>query len=131
MIEKDPWFQLISAPETNILTYRLVPPDVQAARFSLETNELLNRLTVELQKNQRERGKNFVSRTTLTPDLTERTPTVVFRVVLANPLTTDEILREVLDEQLELCEQPHIQRLLSKIRENAMADRRRIVSRAD
>jgi glutamate decarboxylase len=114
MIDKDPWFQLISAPETNILTYRLVPPEVQAAPFSIETNELLNRLMVELQKNQRERGQNFVSRTTLTPELTQRTPTVVFRVVLANPLTTDEILREVLDEQLALCEQAHIQRLLSK-----------------
>lgn len=121
MIEKDPWFQLISAPETNILTYRLVPPEVQAAPFSLETNELLNRLMVELQKNQRERGKNFVSRTTLTPVMTQRAPTVVFRVVLANPLTTDEILREVLDEQLELCEQPHIQRLLAKIRESVAA----------
>lgn len=132
MIERDPWFQLISAPETNILTYRLVPPEVQAAPYSRHTNELLNRLTVELQKNQRERGKNFVSRTTLTPELTERTPTVVFRVVLANPLTTDEILREVLDEQLALCDQPHIQRLLSKIRESVvLADRRGIEPRAE
>jgi glutamate decarboxylase len=99
---------------------------VQAAPFSLATNELLNRLMVDLQKNQRERGKNFVSRTTLTPIVCQRAQTVVFRVVLANPLTTDEILREVLDEQLELCEQPHIQRLLAQICESAgvLADRR-------
>jgi len=71
---------------------------------------------VELQKVQRERGKNFVSRTTLTPDLSQRRPTVVFRVVLANPLTTDEILREVLDEQRELCELAGPQQLIRKMR---------------
>lgn len=116
MVSDDPWFELVSAPETNILTYRLVPPDVQRAPFNPETNELLNRLTVELQKVQRERGKNFVSRTTLTPETSQRRPTVVFRVVLANPLTTDEILREVLDEQLELCQLPRPKQLIEKIR---------------
>lgn len=116
MVGDDPWFELVSAPETNILTYRLVPPDVQRAPFNPETNELLNRLTVELQKVQRERGKNFVSRTTLTPESSQRLPTVVFRVVLANPLTTDEILREVLDEQLELCQLPRPKQLIEKIR---------------
>lgn len=116
MVSDDPWFELVSAPETNILTYRLVPPDVQRAPFNPETNELLNRLTVELQKVQRERGKNFVSRTTLTPESSQHRPTVVFRVVLANPLTTDEILREVLDEQLELCQLPRPKQLIEKIR---------------
>lgn len=116
MIEEDPWFELVSKPETNILTYRLVPPDVQSAPFSVETNDLLNRLTVELQKIQRERGKNFVSRTTLTPEICHGRPTVVFRVVLANPLTTDEILREVLDEQRELCELPRPKQLIQKMR---------------
>lgn len=116
MVADDPWFELVSAPETNILTYRLVPPDVQRAPFNPETNELLNRLTVELQKVQRERGKNFVSRTTLTPETSQHRPTVVFRVVLANPLTTDEILREVLDEQLELCQLPRPKQLIEKIR---------------
>jgi glutamate decarboxylase len=41
---------------------------------------------------------------------------VVFRVVLANPLTTDEILREVLDEQLELAKLPRHQDLIQSIR---------------
>jgi glutamate decarboxylase len=116
MIEDDPWFELVSPPETNILTYRLVPPDVQRAPFSLEANQLLNQLIVEMQKVQRERGKNFVSRTTLTPELALQNPTVVFRVVLANPLTTEEILREVLDEQLELAELPRHQQLIAQIR---------------
>lgn len=116
MIQEDPWFELVSEPETNILTYRLVPPEVQRAPFSLEANKLLNQLIVELQKVQRERGKNFVSRTTLTPASAEHNPTVVFRVVLANPLTTDEILREVLDEQLELAKLPRHQDLIQSIR---------------
>lgn len=123
MINDDPWFQLVSPPETNILTYRLVPPDVQAAPYSAEANRLLNHLIVEIQKIQRERGKNFVSRTTLTPDVTQNNPTVVFRVVLANPLTTDEILREVLDEQLALCELPHPKQLIERIRAAAGASR--------
>ena len=116
MIDRDPSFQLVTAPETNILTYRLVPPDVQNSPFSPRVNTLLNHLTVELQKNQREHGKSFVSRTTLTPSACQGMETVVFRVVLANPLTTDQILREILDEQRALCEQPNAKRLLDLIR---------------
>lgn len=116
MIQDDPWFELVSAPETNILTYRLVPPEVQRAPFSLEAHQLMNQLIVEMQKVQRERGQTFVSRTTLTPEVTQHQPTVVFRVVLANPLTTDEILRELLDEQLELAKLPRHQQLIEQIR---------------
>lgn len=34
--------------------------------------------------------------------------TTVFRVVLANPLTTNEILLNVLEEQIELAQDSHI-----------------------
>jgi glutamate decarboxylase len=41
----------------------------------------------------------------------------VLRVVLANPLTTDEILVSVLTEQCEIMQQPEIQALLQQIEE--------------
>ena len=65
-------------------------------------NDLLSGLTKFIQKRQREEGKSFVSRTRLTPARYHRQDTVVFHIVLANPLTTDQILHDVLDEQVEL-----------------------------
>ncbi|GAM71691.1 glutamate decarboxylase [Vibrio sp. JCM 19236] len=65
-------------------------------------NELLNSLTQFIQKRQRENGLSFVSRTTLTPHQFDNLTTTVFRVVLANPLTTKEILQNILKEQKEI-----------------------------
>jgi glutamate/tyrosine decarboxylase-like PLP-dependent enzyme len=124
---------MITHPETNILTYRLVPADVQqwlARSASLSTDvvdgvhQLLNALTVEVQKTQREQGKSFVSRTTLTPPVTNGATTVVFRVVLANPLTTNEILREILDEQVEIASEGAAANILQQIRAIMGADAR-------
>jgi glutamate decarboxylase len=101
-------FELVSSPELNILTYRWVPAQVQAAlrdadtARSIEINDVLSRITRTIQKTQRELGKAFVSRTRLTPDRYGRQLITVFRVVLANPLTTDEVLRYVIDEQREI-----------------------------
>jgi glutamate decarboxylase len=39
----------------------------------------------------------------------------VLRVVLANPLTTDEILASVLAEQCQIVKQPEIQVLLQQV----------------
>jgi glutamate decarboxylase len=41
----------------------------------------------------------------------------VLRVVLANPLTTDEILAAILAEQCEIVQQPEIQALLGQVAE--------------
>lgn len=104
-------FELITEPELCILTYRYVPAQVQKAMASANPeqlarfNELLNGLTKFIQKRQREEGKSFVSRTRLTPVKYQRQETIVFRVVLANPLTTEQILREVLVEQDQLAQQ--------------------------
>ena len=62
----------------------------------------LNRITKFIQKTQRERGKAFVSRTRLEPARYYHFPCIVFRVVLANPLTTPDILEDILREQREL-----------------------------
>ena len=107
-------FELISRPELNILTYRYCPAKVQQALALADPlqqerlNTGLNRVTKFIQKTQRERGKAFVSRTRLEPVAYQRFPCIVFRVVLANPLTTDEILRDILSEQAELAQEAGI-----------------------
>ncbi|NMT17604.1 putative pyridoxal-dependent aspartate 1-decarboxylase, partial [Vibrio parahaemolyticus] len=79
-------------------------------------NELINELTQFIQKRQRETGKSFVSRTRLNPDQWQRMNTIVFRVVLANPLTTNEILSSVLDEQREIAKQaPNLMKRIQQL----------------
>lgn len=108
MIEEEPDFELITRPELNILTYRYCPETVQNALEIADPlqaeklNTCLNRITKFIQKTQRERGKAFVSRTRLEPSRYDHFPCIVFRVVLANPLTTREILSDILIEQREL-----------------------------
>ncbi|KOO11810.1 glutamate decarboxylase, partial [Vibrio xuii] len=70
-----------------------------------ELNELLNEWTKFIQKRQRETGKSFVSRTRLNPSQWDRLNTIVFRVVLANPLTGQDILNSVLEEQRHIAAQ--------------------------
>src|SRR5690606_1877374 len=108
MIDEQPDFELITRPELNILTYRYCPEPVQQALAIADElqaekmNTCLNRITKFIQKTQRERGKAFVSRTRLEPARYYHFPCIVFRVVLANPLTTPEILADILKEQREL-----------------------------
>jgi glutamate decarboxylase len=115
MIDNEPDFELITRPELNILTYRYCPKNVQDALASAtadqseKINTCLNRITKFIQKTQRERGKAFVSRTRLEPARHGHLPCIVFRVVLANPLTTREILADILTEQRELAKEEDIQ----------------------
>ncbi|BBO81220.1 glutamate decarboxylase [Desulfosarcina ovata subsp. sediminis] len=102
-INRRSMFELITAPELNILTYRLVPDGLRESKESNETISgesrlrMLNHVNIQIQRLQREAGNSFVSRTTLRrsgqPD------TVVLRVVLMNPRTTPKILNAILDEQ--------------------------------
>ncbi|MGF1723717.1 pyridoxal-dependent aspartate 1-decarboxylase PanP [Photobacterium nomapromontoriensis] len=111
LIEAHPDFELITEPELCLLTYRYVPASTQKALLLAtreERDELLDALddiTKFIQKRQRESGKSFVSRTRITPEKWDRKLTTVFRVVLANPLTTDHILISVLEEQLTIAKQ--------------------------
>lgn len=122
-IQRAPDFQLVSEPELCILTYRYVPAEVQ--QTLIEGNEatksclrnLLNQFTANIQKRQRESGKSFVSRTRLTPAEYDHESTVVFRVVLANPLTTKQILLDILAEQRDIAQKdPIYKQLLSVAR---------------
>ncbi|OXX73634.1 glutamate decarboxylase, partial [Vibrio sp. V19_P1S1T109] len=105
LIKEQDDFELISEPELCLLTYRYIPAFVrQALQQALpnqkaELNELLNEITQFVQKKQRETGRSFVSRTRLNPERWDKLDTIVFRVVLANPLTTHAILHSILDEQ--------------------------------
>ncbi|MEF3021626.1 putative pyridoxal-dependent aspartate 1-decarboxylase [Vibrio mimicus] len=111
LIEAQADFELVSQPELCLLTYRYLPAHVRVALEQsqgaqrAQLNELLNELTKFIQKKQRETGKSFVSRTQLHPHQWDKLATIVFRVVLANPLTTKDILRNVLDEQREIAQQ--------------------------
>lgn len=122
-IEAHPDFELVTEPELNILTYRYVPAWVQQllaqapAEQVVRINGVLDKIIEAMQKRQREAGKTFVSRTSLAPGRYNGTVITVFRVVLANPLTTEEILSAVLDEQCEIASHPDIQALLGQIRE--------------
>ncbi|GIB49366.1 putative pyridoxal-dependent aspartate 1-decarboxylase [Vibrio cholerae] len=111
LIDAQTDFELVSQPELCLLTYRYLPAHVGMALEKsqgvqrAQLNELLNELTKFIQKKQRETGKSFVSRTQLNPHQWDKLATIVFRVVLANPLTTKEILHNVLDEQREIAQQ--------------------------
>jgi putative pyridoxal-dependent aspartate 1-decarboxylase len=122
LIEAHPSFQLTSEVSTNILTYRYVPLawkvpleelkskaqsgspflDQEKAALLFAT-AVLNEVNVEVQKEQRQEGKSFVSRTTL-ESVYPGLETVVFRAVPFNPLTIEPILQSVLEEQKTLGE---------------------------
>lgn len=111
IIQQHPDFELITKPELCLLTYRYNPEQVQqylstcSADSSEEINDLLDKLTKFIQKRQRENGKSFVSRTRIEVQKYNGRKTLVFRVVLANPLTSKDILVDVLKEQVELAQE--------------------------
>jgi glutamate decarboxylase len=127
MIKEHPDYELVTSPELNILTYRYNPAPVQEAlrradiEMTREINELLDKVIKRIQKRQREAGKSFVSRTRLAPARYHDETITVFRAVLANPLTTEDILVSVLEEQCEWARHPEISPLLDRLQEMTAA----------
>ena len=121
MIDAHPDFELSAKPELNILNYRYVPSEIQSQLASasdaekIEINKVLDRVTKQLQKLQRAKGRSFVSRTRFSQAHYQREPVSVFRVVLANPMTTIETLQSVLDEQVKLGAKKSIRAILREI----------------
>lgn len=119
MISSTADFELISAPELNILTYRFRPAAAAAAlaagAASAGINTTLNAINRTMQKVQRNRGVSFVSRTTLNPVRYDRQRITVFRVVLANPLTTLDILSRMLEEQRQIATLPSLKPLFEEL----------------
>ena len=101
-------FELVTSPTLSLLTYRVCPQSVQQTLLALPAgkaqrlNGKVDRLVVNVQKLQREAGKSFVSRTRLESPTYGAYPITVFRVVLANPLTTLADLKAILQEQHEI-----------------------------
>ncbi|KEY91217.1 glutamate decarboxylase [Candidatus Photodesmus blepharus] len=108
LINQQSDFELLSQPELCLLTYRYIPHRIQkilsmaSEKEIIEINALINELTKFIQKRQRDIGKSFVSRTKLNPVKWKRIEIVAFRVVLANPLTTLDILKDILIEQRKI-----------------------------
>ena len=119
MITQHSHFELITEPTLSLLTYRLRPlhlANMGEAPLSQiqKINTELDKLTVSIQKQQREAGKSFVSRTRFEAQQYSGALITVFRVVLANPLTTEKDLINILNEQVVLAEKHPIWQQLSK-----------------
>ena len=123
LIKQHPEFELITEPELSILNYRYVPSHIQMAlkkanpKLQSDVNALLDKVTKRMQKQQRAAGKTFVSRTRFSVFKYNKEPISVFRVVLANPMTTVETLRAILVEQSNLAKRDGTQKILNEIRE--------------
>jgi putative pyridoxal-dependent aspartate 1-decarboxylase len=109
-------FEMMNEPELFIVNYRFVPKDVlknlkiwtaalknaghDEAHGYLKrirgVNRLLNSFNIQLHKEMRADDTTFVSRTTLESTRYRPQEIVVLRAVLINPLTTGEILTEIL-----------------------------------
>jgi len=104
-------FELMTKPELCILTYRYAPKAVQQLlahsddALQTKVNDLLGKLTKFIQKRQREDGRSFVSRTRIKIERYHGDKVIVFRVVLANPLTSHENLQDILAEQCVLAQE--------------------------
>lgn len=104
-------FELITKPELCLLTYRYAPKAVQELlarsdeNTQAELNLTLGKLTKFIQKRQREDGRSFVSRTRIEVARYGGEKIIVFRVVLANPLTSQAILQDILHEQTQLAQE--------------------------
>lgn len=102
-----PEFELLAEPDLNLLTYRYIPESLKerAARKQLtETDNLaINEFNERLQKSQRQAGRTFVSRTTkIISCFGNIIPIIALRAVLANPLTTEDDIDAVLDDQIQI-----------------------------
>ncbi len=121
LVENHENFEAMSSPELFIFTYRFIPGEVQEKLNSLmsrikdsgenhealrkkvrKINNILNTLNVELHRSIREEDNSFVSRTRLESTRYYPQKVVVLRSVTINPLTTEEILQEIIEEQNRL-----------------------------
>ena len=102
-----PEFELLANPTLNILLYRYIPESLRgkfnAGILSEEDAQWINRLNKRLQKTQRQSGHSFVSRTTLLTTIDGQTTSVVaLRAVISNPLTTEQDIDSILEEQIRI-----------------------------
>ncbi|MCC5666138.1 putative pyridoxal-dependent aspartate 1-decarboxylase [Nostoc sp. CHAB 5784] len=102
-----PEFELLAEPDTNLLIYRYIPEKFRKAvankQLTEKTNEMINDFNEDLQKMQRHIGRTFISRTTKNRINFDKEITVTaMRAVIANPLTTEEDIDAVLNDQIQI-----------------------------
>jgi glutamate decarboxylase len=122
LVEGHDSFEQMNFPELFIFNYRFVPRTVRekldmlmreknhinekkrsvAAIRIKRINHVLNQLNIELHRAIRQEDNSFVSRTILESTRYEPQKIVVLRALTINPLTTSEVLREIIDEQNRL-----------------------------
>ena len=109
LVEAHENFEVMNTPELFIFNYRFVPAAVQtflAAQADPgrieRINEIINMMNIELHRAIRKKDTSFVSRTVLESTRYAPQPLVVLRAVTINPLTTGEILKEIVDEHNRL-----------------------------
>ena len=113
-IEQRDLFELTTPPTLNILTYRICPPEFKQQLGSADPAvrkracQDINQINVRVQRQQREAGQSFVSRTTLPAEPGEAEGRVVLRAVIMNPMTDETIVRAILDEQTALYHAIHL-----------------------
>ncbi len=117
-------FEILNNPQLFILTYRFIPEEVYEKISCLrnkiedspqgevnvgdemkklfELNEILNELNIELHKAIREEDESFVSRTMFDIPKYFYQDCVILRAITINPLTSEEILREIIEQQNSL-----------------------------
>lgn len=99
-------FELLTEPDMNMLLYRFIPERLRdkAADHMLDDadNEVINKYNEQLQKLQRNGGYSFVSRTSFSSELYQNKSLVALRAVLANPLTCEANINEVINDQLNI-----------------------------
>ncbi|MEH2023709.1 pyridoxal-dependent aspartate 1-decarboxylase PanP [Nostoc sp.] len=102
-----PEFELLAKPDTNLLLYRYIPEQLRKLvvnkQLTKSDNQLINNFNECLQKTQRKIGHTFISRTTKSnTNLGQEIPVIALRAVIANPLTKEEDIDEVLNEQIQI-----------------------------
>ncbi len=122
LVEAHNNFEQMNYPEIFIFNYRFVPKKVRekldalmrdrdntnekkrnAAEIRIKRiNHALNQLNIELHRAIRQEDNSFVSRTILESTRYAPQNIVVLRSLTINPLTTPDILREIIDEQNRL-----------------------------
>ena len=91
-----PWAQLDGERGQQRLRDRTDPGRIE------RINEIINMMNIELHRAIRKKDTSFVSRTVLESTRYAPQPLVVLRAVTINPLTTVEILKEIVDEHNRL-----------------------------
>jgi glutamate decarboxylase len=125
LVEMQPNFEAMNQPELFIFNYRFVPGAVKEKLESLllkigdtdlindktrfkkikylsrveKLNKALNDLNIELHKAIRDEDESFVSRTMFDIPLYFYQDCVVLRAITINPLTTPEVLKEIIEHQ--------------------------------